>query len=246
MLIHARGLFDINMPLLYGENEKAFIRLQEEIMMEHEDQSLLAWHPASDGTDDNNSFYQSVFAKHPRNFANAHNIIARRPRGEPPVMTNRGVRIELPVLSLESLPPGIIQCGQFCKLFIAVLYCSFAGDDHKLVGIVIQRHLREGRSHAYVRDARLAIFPVAQEEVYYSDARRIYLHRRSNTFAWRPLTQRNSVSLGMDEGENFEEARVYEPNDGYERVKMHYLPAHTSRDDEDHDTVGSHALMYLT
>ena len=26
------GLFDVNMPLLYGEGEKAFIRLQEEII----------------------------------------------------------------------------------------------------------------------------------------------------------------------------------------------------------------------
>ncbi|KAL2070351.1 hypothetical protein VTL71DRAFT_13377 [Oculimacula yallundae] len=37
------GLFDINMPLLYGEGEKAFRRLQEAIMMSSEDQSLFAW-----------------------------------------------------------------------------------------------------------------------------------------------------------------------------------------------------------
>ncbi|KAF3811171.1 Vegetative incompatibility protein HET-E-1 [Colletotrichum gloeosporioides] len=37
------GLFEVNMPLLYGEGEKAFIRLQTEIMKEHGGQSLLAW-----------------------------------------------------------------------------------------------------------------------------------------------------------------------------------------------------------
>lgn len=36
------GLFEVNMPLLYGEGEKAFIRLQEEIMKISEDRSLFA------------------------------------------------------------------------------------------------------------------------------------------------------------------------------------------------------------
>ncbi|KAI1146110.1 heterokaryon incompatibility protein-domain-containing protein [Nemania diffusa] len=37
------GIFDINMPLLYGEGPKAFIRLQEEIINQIHDQSILAW-----------------------------------------------------------------------------------------------------------------------------------------------------------------------------------------------------------
>ncbi|KAI8633525.1 heterokaryon incompatibility protein-domain-containing protein [Xylariaceae sp. FL1651] len=39
------GLFDINMPLLYGEGDRAFIRLQEEIIRRTNDQSILAWWP---------------------------------------------------------------------------------------------------------------------------------------------------------------------------------------------------------
>ncbi len=35
------GLFDINMPLLYGEGSRAFARLQEEILRQSEDDSLL-------------------------------------------------------------------------------------------------------------------------------------------------------------------------------------------------------------
>lgn len=34
------GLFDINMPLLYGEGNRAFARLQEEILHQSEDDSL--------------------------------------------------------------------------------------------------------------------------------------------------------------------------------------------------------------
>lgn len=37
------GLFGINMPLLYGEREQAFRRLQEEIVKVEEDCSILAW-----------------------------------------------------------------------------------------------------------------------------------------------------------------------------------------------------------
>ena len=37
------GIFDINMPALYGEGERAFRRLQEEIMRRIPDQSLFAW-----------------------------------------------------------------------------------------------------------------------------------------------------------------------------------------------------------
>ncbi|KAH8896265.1 HET-domain-containing protein, partial [Thozetella sp. PMI_491] len=37
------GLFDVNMPLLYGEGSRAFIRLQEEIMKVSDDQSIFAW-----------------------------------------------------------------------------------------------------------------------------------------------------------------------------------------------------------
>lgn len=37
------GIFDVNMPMLYGEGEKAFIRLQEEIIKTACDLSIFAW-----------------------------------------------------------------------------------------------------------------------------------------------------------------------------------------------------------
>jgi len=37
------GIFDVNMPLLYGEGDKAFIRLQEEIIRQSGDLSIFAW-----------------------------------------------------------------------------------------------------------------------------------------------------------------------------------------------------------
>lgn len=37
------GLFDISMPVIYGEGQKAFLKLQEEIIRDTDDFSLLAW-----------------------------------------------------------------------------------------------------------------------------------------------------------------------------------------------------------
>ncbi|PVH70367.1 hypothetical protein DL98DRAFT_437184 [Cadophora sp. DSE1049] len=37
------GIFDVNFPLIYGEGQKAFIRLQEAIARETNDLSLFAW-----------------------------------------------------------------------------------------------------------------------------------------------------------------------------------------------------------
>jgi len=43
------GIFDVNMPMLYGEGEYAFIRLQEEIIRNSDDHSIFAWWvPAAD------------------------------------------------------------------------------------------------------------------------------------------------------------------------------------------------------
>ncbi|KAL5089129.1 hypothetical protein Trisim1_005982 [Trichoderma cf. simile WF8] len=43
------GLFDINMPMIYGEGQRAFIRLQEAIMTSTpDDHSLFAWGPILD------------------------------------------------------------------------------------------------------------------------------------------------------------------------------------------------------
>ncbi|KAH9228157.1 hypothetical protein K456DRAFT_1847267, partial [Colletotrichum gloeosporioides 23] len=61
------GLFDINMPLLYGEGQRAFARLQSEILQETNDLSLLAW--TSETTDPGRQrSYDGVFAESPAQF----------------------------------------------------------------------------------------------------------------------------------------------------------------------------------
>ncbi|KAJ4116143.1 hypothetical protein NW768_011115 [Fusarium equiseti] len=60
------GIFDVNMPLLYGERDKAFYRLQEEIIKVSEDASLLAWNY----TEADDGFAPNGLAKSPSQFQN--------------------------------------------------------------------------------------------------------------------------------------------------------------------------------
>jgi hypothetical protein len=61
------GLFNVNMPLLYGEGEKAFMRLQQEIIKGSDDESIFAW--TFDGPK------WGMLAPSPRVFQDAKNVV---------------------------------------------------------------------------------------------------------------------------------------------------------------------------
>ncbi|VUC26757.1 unnamed protein product [Clonostachys rosea] len=44
------GLFGVNMPLLYGEGRKAFLRLQEQILKQEDDYTIFMWFQSQDST----------------------------------------------------------------------------------------------------------------------------------------------------------------------------------------------------
>ena len=65
------GLLQVHMPLLYGERQGAFIRLQQEILKNTTDESILAWR------DPNPPFYElgtSLLADAPSCFRDSHSI----------------------------------------------------------------------------------------------------------------------------------------------------------------------------
>lgn len=72
------GIFDVAMPMLYGEGEKAFMRLQEEILKRTADESIFAWSSADDHNDPvcigRVHEYVSMFASHPRDFARSGDV----------------------------------------------------------------------------------------------------------------------------------------------------------------------------
>ncbi|KAF4495919.1 beta transducin [Fusarium agapanthi] len=102
------GIFGINMPLIYGEGENSFMRLQEEILKRSDDQTLLAWYPEAGPAD------SGVLAASPAAFANCKDFIPCDVGMPAPTfqMTNKGLRIEMP-LSSDSFRDGrygLLQC----------------------------------------------------------------------------------------------------------------------------------------
>ena len=99
------GLFDVNMPLLYGEGaRKAFHRLQENIMKNSRDETILAWGVGLSQDDPLNS--SSCLARAPSQFAGCAEVYEcsqyfrqmENPRTEalrsPYVLTHKGLQIE--------------------------------------------------------------------------------------------------------------------------------------------------------
>ncbi|KAI8635258.1 heterokaryon incompatibility protein-domain-containing protein [Xylariaceae sp. FL1651] len=69
------GLFDINMALLYGEGNKAFARLQEEICKQSADLSLFAWKSEDEiSTSSPSQKYRGIFASSPSEFRDSSAI----------------------------------------------------------------------------------------------------------------------------------------------------------------------------
>ncbi|KAH7313180.1 heterokaryon incompatibility protein-domain-containing protein, partial [Rhexocercosporidium sp. MPI-PUGE-AT-0058] len=58
------GIFDVNMPMLYGEGQKAFVRLQEEIIKRSADTSIFAWM----ALEENPPLYTGLLARSPADF----------------------------------------------------------------------------------------------------------------------------------------------------------------------------------
>jgi hypothetical protein len=152
------GIFDVNMPLLYGEGEKAFVRLQEEIMKDSADHSLFAWEFSSSRL--LNDLPRPVFASHPKHFSGTSRICNRRfddvNRLEDSYsLTNRGLRIKLRIR-----PYNALGCIQPTETFVAVLECCYEDPELKNCwpSIVIRR--LPGSKSQYVRIPSAGIVPV--------------------------------------------------------------------------------------
>lgn len=70
------GLFEVNMPMLYDEGERAFIRWQEEIMRYSDDQLIFAWRskPLNETVNGTN-VYCRLRATRPESFSESGSIV---------------------------------------------------------------------------------------------------------------------------------------------------------------------------
>lgn len=118
------GIFDVNIPLIYGEGPKAFIRLQEEIIRQTNDLTIFYWteaekkHPGSvndesGGCVDDAYQCRGVLANSPSEFKCASSLEtdthAMVNLDTPEfTITNKGIRINISLVPMPSLPHGLV------------------------------------------------------------------------------------------------------------------------------------------
>lgn len=99
------GLFGVNMPLLYGEGQKAFLRLQIEILNKSDDESIFARH--------SDRISSGMLAEWPSSFAESGAVTTKgaswRQR-RPYAMTNQGLKFQLPTIPIRTT--GIRKQGE--------------------------------------------------------------------------------------------------------------------------------------
>jgi hypothetical protein len=153
------GLFEINMPMLYGEGKRAFIRLQEEIMRQSDDQTLFAWKSSS--ADD---VYRGLLAQSPAHFKDSGEFVQSEQRfnHSPFAVTNMGISIE----------PAVVHWTM--DVYLAALDCE-TQSTKKRVGIFLAPLLQENQyARVMCAGEDLPEFPADMKSEY----RKVYVRQR--------------------------------------------------------------------
>jgi hypothetical protein len=201
------GLFGVNIPLLYGEGDKAFRRLQEAIMREEEDYTLLTWQPSplpfGVGTDS-----LGLLAHSPKDFEELQlalgatsslsrfscdwDKLSRSPLplltssytdGMPLALTGRGLRVSLPVKVGNGTRHEIIAC-------LSTFIHSETGPDAFLLCLKLYARGTQGR---YIRKIGDNFLVLPEQEGATFQLQTIYVEQPSSsasvssTFDWRDL-----------------------------------------------------------
>ena len=114
------GIFGVNIPLLYGEGaERAFQRLQEEIMKYSDDHSLFAWR----NPDGQGSIPAGLLAPSPSCFEHSgayyHKPVDPQ-RSLPFSMTNKGVSINLRLMEYGDREIATLDCAGEGNSFLSI------------------------------------------------------------------------------------------------------------------------------
>jgi hypothetical protein len=121
------GLFGVSMSMLYGEGQRAFIRLQEEVIKYSDDHSIFAWTNGVNG-------YRGLLATSPADFQDCGNLVvtAQRAQSIPYSLTNVGLSIELPMIPWAQ------------EIYLAALDCEEKGNTAR-IGIFLKLLPEQGQ-----------------------------------------------------------------------------------------------------
>jgi hypothetical protein len=164
------GIFDINMPLLYGEGARAFLRLQQEIAKETNDMSLFAWQQqphygtAADRSPD--QVFRGIFAESPEEFEGCSRI-SKDYNGHfefsgSYTITNNGLLVDTPLADGDR------------EDFILNLCCSRENDSgtHEWVGIRLTK-----TPNGFVRSSATDLFAIPSVAYFCGESASCYIKK---------------------------------------------------------------------
>lgn len=158
------GIFDLHMPLLYGEGEsKAFRRLQQEIISELDDHSIFAW-TANDVQRPPHASASmrmvSVLAWSPKCFQHSGPVVEAEPPflegyvagiRAPTAFNNKGLHVALPIISKGN------------RRFLAVLDCApYGKEDEERFAVWLRDVSVNGGRYVRFDHQKLGILTLAE------------------------------------------------------------------------------------
>jgi hypothetical protein len=182
------GIFNINMALLYGEGNKAFMRLQEEIIKVSNDQTIFCWQAGPHDQGQVSRSWISILAPHPAAFQQSGLFIPAPSRSiktavvDPYFITNYGLRISLPLIHTAS--------GAWAMLDVINWNHDHSNDSrvlirlHRVSSVKLEQYVRLSQDllvtdvSKRLRESRTAIF-VDSRNAKGSSTLRIFLLRSS-------------------------------------------------------------------
>jgi hypothetical protein len=176
------GIFQVNMAMIYGEGERAFVRLQEEIMNSTDDMTIFAWsnHTAVSGA------IRGLLAQSPDEFKDCHDFVPLyNPEAKSFRKTNRGIEITMGLMSANLL----LDYG-----YIALLDCtSYATGDTRtsILGIILEKQGTRG----FVRVQPEFLWTGTVQDLYSVSFESIVVGDNYNLRAIHPLYRMTGVHL---------------------------------------------------
>jgi hypothetical protein len=137
------GIFDISLPLLYGESTRAFTRLQEKLIEQYHDHSIFAWGLSGSGRT------SGLFAASPDDFRGCEDIIPFNWRNDVPAPSRipQGVQIHVHLVGRM-----VDLTGNGSIFVYALLNCHVQNNLHKVLAIPLHSS-DAGRSYKRGKEA---------------------------------------------------------------------------------------------
>ncbi|KAI9855986.1 MAG: hypothetical protein M1813_009311 [Trichoglossum hirsutum] len=150
------GIFDVNMPLIYGEGLKAFRRLQEEIIKRNNDMTIFAW----DVSQSHEQHFLGLFATSPTAFIDSSGVMPFADDFPNLSITNKGILVsgDVPLRIADVSREG--GGRELLRYFLCLGLHTHSYP--RYVGI----YLRKVGPRLFYRDGRFALTGIGENRVY--------------------------------------------------------------------------------